>query len=181
MPKLFIAITVPTNVGADLAQLQPPATSGIRLVAPEQMHVTLHYVGTANLDALAATLQPIAVDAFTLDFADVGQFSSADNSTTLWAGVRASSELLGLHEQIAAVLKRDGYSLDARRYSPHVTLARCEPAVPAQVVTDFLSRNADCLFTRVAISGFALYSSTMMNSTPVYTLERHFPFLANSN
>ena len=181
MTKLFIAINLPSNVGAVLAQLQPPATQGIRLVAPEQMHVTLHYVGTANFDALAAALQPIAVDSFTLDFEGVGQFSSADDSTTLWAGVRASPELLGVHEQIAAVLKRDGYSLETRHYSPHVTLARCEPAVPARVVTDFLSRNADFLLPRVAVSGFALYTSTMTNSTPIYSPERHFPSKANSN
>src|SRR5262245_24161493 len=138
MMKLFIAINVPLVVAADLAQLQPPVTPGIRLVDPKQMHVTLHYVGTANFDAVAAALQPIAVHSFTLDFEGVGQFSSADQSTTLWAGVRASPELLDLHQQIAAVLRRDGHKLESRRYSPHVTLARCEPMAPANVVTDFL-------------------------------------------
>jgi 2'-5' RNA ligase len=179
MTKLFIAIKVPMALTANLAQLQPPATLGIRVVDPNQMHVTLHFVGTANVDALATALQPIAVKCFPLDFEGVWHFSSADGSTTLWAGVRASPELLDLHQQIASVLKREGYQLETRRYSPHVTLARGGSIVTAQAIAEFLSRNADFQISNVAISGFCLYSSMMTNSTPIYTIERHFPFVAN--
>src|SRR5688572_22480819 len=97
MMKLFVAIQVPMAAAAELAQLRPPVTPGIRLVDPEQMHVTLHFVGAANLDVVAAALEPLAVDAFTLDFEGVRQFLTEGGSTTLWAGVRPSTALLGLH------------------------------------------------------------------------------------
>lgn len=61
MTNLFIAIEVPMVAGASLAHLQPPPTTGIRLVVPAQMHVTLHCVGATNLAVLVAALQSVIV------------------------------------------------------------------------------------------------------------------------
>jgi 2'-5' RNA ligase len=114
------------------------------------------------------------VPTFTLAFAGVGQFPSADGAAILWAGVRPSPELLRLHAAIAATLASDGFRPESRPYTPHVTLARCEPGVPAKLIDEFLAGNAKLWLTAVTVAGFGLYSSTRVRDVPVYRCERSF-------
>jgi 2'-5' RNA ligase len=175
MPKLFVALDLPAAATAALVRMQPLPMAGIRLVAPEQMHVTLHYVGEGDTDRLALALQRVALPAFALTLGGAGQFPSAGGAVTLWAGVRASPELLALHAAVAAALAGEGFRPEARPYTPHVTLARCEPGVPAEVVTGFLTRQVAFSMAAVPVAGFGLFSSTFVGDAPVYRCERAFP------
>lgn len=177
MPRLFVAVDLPAAVAAKLARNQPPPMAGIRRVEPSQMHLTLHYIGEANIEPMAAALREVAVPAFSLALEGVGQFHSAGKAVTLWAGVRYSAELLELHAAIAAALAVAGYRPEARRYSPHITLARCKPLVPAGVVAEFLVRHAAFALPGVPVAAFGLYSSTLVGDAPVYRRERAFPLL----
>ena len=177
MPRLFVALDLPIAATAKLAHAQPPPMAGIRLVEPGQMHLTLHYIGEANIERMATALHAVAVPAFLLTLEGVGQFPSAGRAVTLWAGVRDNAELLELHAAVAAALAVVGYRPEARRYSPHITLARCKSVVPAGVVTEFLARNAALSLPGLPVTGFGLYSSTVVGGAPVYRRERSFPLL----
>src|SRR5438067_431463 len=142
MPKLFVAIDLPAVATEALAAIQPTPTAGVRLVARDQMHLTLHYLGEADRDRMANALQKLTVPIFALTLEGVGQFASTGGAVTLWAGVRESPELLRLHAAVATALGSEGFRPEARRYTPHVTLARCAPATPTDVVVDFLARHA---------------------------------------
>lgn len=177
MPRLFVAVDLPAAVTAQLARNQPPPTAGMRLVEPGQMHLTLHYIGEADIERMAAALQAVAVPAFSLTLEGVGQFPPAGKAAILWAGVRDNAELLGLHAAVAIALAVEGYRPEARRYSPHITLAKCKPVVPAGVVAKFLTRHAAFSLPGVPVAAFGLYSSTLAGDAPVYRRERSFPLL----
>lgn len=177
MPRLFVAIDLPAAVTAKLARQQPLPMDGIRLVEPSQMHLTLHYIGEADIERMALALQAVAVSAFSLTLEGVGRFPSAGNATILWAGVRENVELLGLHAAVAAALAITGYRPETRRYHPHITLARCKPLVPASVTAEFLARPAAFSLSEVPVVEFGLYSSTLFGDAPVYRRERSFPLL----
>ena len=175
MPKLFVAIDLPAAATEALAAIQPTPTAGVRLVARDQMHLTLHYLGEADRDRTAEALQEVTVPAFAITLEGVGQFASTGGAVTLWAGVRESPELLRLHAAVADALGGEGFRPEARRYIPHVTLARCAPATPAEVVVDFLARRADFAVVGVAVTGFTLCGSTFTDEAPVYWREAAFP------
>jgi RNA 2',3'-cyclic 3'-phosphodiesterase len=177
MPKLFVAIDLPTKATEALAAIQPAASAGIRLVSQDQMHVTLHYLGEADRDRTADALRTVALPAFTLTVEGVGQFTSVDG-TVLWAGVRESPELLRLHAAVATALGGQEFRPEARRYTPHVTLARCVPATRTDVVADFLARHAAFVLSGVAVTGFGLFSSTFSGEAPRYWAEAVFPLPA---
>lgn len=177
MPRLFVALDLPVAVTAKLARNQPPPMAGIRLVEPGQMHLTLHYIGQADIQRMAAALQTVAVPAFSLTLEGVGQFPPAGKAVTLWAGVQYNAALLALHAAIAVALAVEGYRPEARRYSPHITLARCKPLVPAGVVTEFLVRHTELSLPGVPVTAFGLYSSTLVGDASVYRRERSFPLL----
>jgi len=127
MPKLFVAIGLPAAATAALERIQPPPSAGIRLAEQNQMHLTLHYLGEADVESIAVALEVLAFQRFSLTLEGVGQFPSSGGAVTLWAGVRENADLLGLRTAVAAALAESGFRPEARRYAPHITLARCEP------------------------------------------------------
>lgn len=167
MPKLFTAIDLPDPVKTALARLQPAPAAGVRIVKPDQMHVTLHFFGDIDLDRIVALLQTVRVPSFDLALRGVGQFPSAQNSTTLWAGVEVGAGLRTLHDAIGAAIVAGGLPKEARSYNPHITLARCEAGTSSSLSTDFHGAS-------FRVSSFELYSSTMVDGVPHYRREREF-------
>lgn len=142
------------------------------------MHLTLHYLGDGDVEATTAALKLVAAPTFALTLDGVGRFSSADGAVTLWAGVRQSSELLGLHAAIADALAGLGYQPEARPYTPHVTLARCDPGSANDIIDCFLKQHADFSLTCGMVDEFGLYSSEFIDGVPVYRRQQTFALQA---
>jgi 2'-5' RNA ligase len=171
VPRLFVAIDLPEHATAALAALRPPPGPGVRLVEPDRMHLTLHFLGEAALEPVAAALRNVSAPSFDLRLEGVGRFPSADGGHILWAGVRDSAPLTELHRAVAEALSPTGHRPETRLYHPHLTLARCRPQAPPALVRDFLSRHAAFSLAPLPIRRFALYSSTLGRDGPVHRLE----------
>lgn len=123
--RLFIGLwPSPAVLGAVLAQRErwtwPP---GARLVAPDKLHLTLHFLGdvaTARIPELIAALEG-PTPAFTLRLvtAEVWRQGAA-----VLAPSAPPEELGALHDRIGATLQRLALPVEARRFRPHLTLAR---------------------------------------------------------
>jgi 2'-5' RNA ligase len=174
MARLFVAVDLPQDTRQALAAVQPAAVPGVRLVASDQMHVTLHYIGDGDIERIAKALATLSEPAFALSMEGVGQFCSADGSVTLWAAIQESNDLRRLHQNVATVLSIEGFRQEARPYTPHVTVARCEPKVGASVADEFLTRHARLHLPALPITAFSLYSSEFLDGVPVYRRERLF-------
>jgi 2'-5' RNA ligase len=173
MPKLFVALELPAVVTAELVKIQPPKMAGVRLVAPSQMHVTLHFLGEGDIARISAALQELSASVIGLEIEGVGRFQSAAGAITMWAGVKKNAELLALHAAVGTMLSAKGFQPETR-YNPHVTIARCEPAVPAGILTDFIEKQSSFSLPRVTISEFAVYSSVFVQDAPEYNREGTF-------
>jgi RNA 2',3'-cyclic 3'-phosphodiesterase len=175
MTRLFVALELPAAATAELARIQPVPLAGLRLAESGQMHLTLHYLGEADVERMAAALGAVAVPPFPLVIEGVGQFPSAGGAVTLWVGVRKSAELLRLCATVAAALAREGFQPEARAWAPHVTVARCESKVSAEVVDAFLARNEGFALPAVPVTEYGLYSSAFVGDVPVYQRVQSFP------
>jgi 2'-5' RNA ligase len=178
MARLFVAVDLPSVAKTALVAIQPANASGVRLVALSQVHITLHFIGAAEVDRMANALAGLASPAFTLSIEGVGQFRSASGNVTLWAGISDSPGLLRLHADVGAALEVAGFQPETRPYTPHITLARCKLDAADSVADDFLSRHADFALASVPISAFGLYSSEFVGGAPVYRCEKAFPLVA---
>jgi 2'-5' RNA ligase len=176
MPRLFVAVELPSNVKQALARAQPRPTTGLRLVTPEQMHLTLHFIGEAQLDLIAAALTAVKCSPFEIGIEGVGRFPTQGRATTLWAGVTNEIALRRLHASVGEALAVTGYQPESRLFAPHITLARCGHRVPERLVDDFLSQPAELEPTRIPVEGFAVFSSTIIDDAPVYKREQWFAF-----
>ena len=125
--RLFIGIPLAAELVRELVTLTTPlksAKDGLRWSAEEGWHITLQFLGQTNAqqyDCVTAALRGIRWDAFEIQLEPPGFF---DRAGVFFAGVRLSSELTGLQQQVVAVTKPCGFVPEDRPYHPHITLAR---------------------------------------------------------
>jgi 2'-5' RNA ligase len=123
--RMFIALWPDAAVRAELAQWRdgvawPASASPVRT---EQLHVTLHFLGSvalADIPKLAHGLD-VPFDPFQLEF---GQREVWHGGIAVLAPEVVPAPLLALHASLGAALERLGIAPEARPYRPHVTLAR---------------------------------------------------------
>jgi len=174
MKKLFVAFDLPVSIRKGLTSLQPGSGAGIRLVNQDQMHVTLYFIGDAKLDPIRTALDSVIGKTFSLTMQGLGQFRTSSRKTVLWAAIKESSQLNELRETIASVLHNHGVQKESKSYTPHVTLARCNPQAPAIIIDKFMKQNNNLDLPEFEINKFGLYTSTIINKLLVYTLEKSY-------
>jgi 2'-5' RNA ligase len=135
--RLFIALELPDEVRSELAAVQGRLPGdGVRWAAPASMHLTLQFLGEAA-EALVAPLVVALAAAPRVDLrlrlAGLGAFPDQWRPRVIWAGV--GGEMARLTELQAAVVAATaplGFAVEARPWSPHITLGRArQGAAPA--------------------------------------------------
>jgi len=134
--RAFIAIRVPAALGELSDAMRPlwPA-QGVRWVRPENLHLTLRFLGAAE-DAQIAVLRPgltaVAVrhEAFTDTVERSGCFPNRRRPKVIWAGVADEDGRWGaLQRDVEEVVCAAGWEPEERAFRPHVTLGRVRAAV----------------------------------------------------
>lgn len=178
--RLFIALPLPAAVRVALAALAEPLP-GVTWTVPEQLHVTLRFLGDvpdeAN-NAMAERLAAVQVAPFILPLEGLGSFPPNRPPRVLWMGVGAGHpRLFQLRQRVDDALLASGLQLDVRTFHPHVTLARTtENATPA--VVHWLHTRREFTAPPFQVEAFELYASELRPTGAVHTLRRRFP-LAN--
>ncbi len=129
--RLFIAI----NFDEDALDRFEAARERLRAQAGranysrrENLHLTLAFLGEqpgSRVTELEAAMLAASdgTEEFTLRFERAGRFRREDRDIC-WLGAARSRPLLELQARLADELKDRGFALEARRFSPHLTLAR---------------------------------------------------------
>jgi 2'-5' RNA ligase len=172
--RLFTALALPDEIARPLMLIQA-GVPGARWQKREQLHLTLRFIGEVDGAEAAAIDDALAmVDApgFTLELKGAGSFGGK-NPRDLWAGITASEPLLHLNRKIESALQRIGLEPEARKYTPHVTLARLRHA-PAGAVADYLTDHALYASQPFTVTAFALYSSKLTSDGSIYRVEKEY-------
>ena len=184
MPRYFIAIPLPDDARNRLVAVQPPVLRGMRILARDELHLTLHFLGELpvhDLEAVRTAVQTVNVQPFAVTIQGVGMFPSERHAKVLWAGVAVNSDLTEFHRAIGAVLTDAiGFRPEDRPYSPHITLARLDEPAPPEVIDRYLDENQGFEIARVPIDRFILYSSRFEDRVPKYQEEAVFSLVPAS-
>ena len=126
MTRLFVAVPLPAALRDALAVTRG-GLEGARWIAPSDYHLTLRFLGevtSADANALADALADLDAYPFDLEVAGFGAFGDGGPGA-LHLAVRPTDPLLRLKASVDEAARAAGLGPpDARRYSPHVTLAR---------------------------------------------------------
>ncbi len=170
MLRLFVGLRLPDAVRARLAILRA-GLPGARWVEPHNMHLTLRFIGEVDEDVAAeidVRLGAIVAEAFDLELAGLGTFGEGAKARALWAGVGAAvASLSHLQAKVDSAVVRAGLPPEARKFSPHVTLARLTRPPPARLLNYIAGNN---LFRAgpFPVTQFTLFESRPGNESPVY-------------
>ena len=170
--RLFVGLDLPDLLRERLTALSG-SLSGARWTPPENLHLTLRFIGETRRDAaeeIDHALAALRGRPFSLTLSGTGVLHRAGRPSALWAGVEDREPLERLHNKIETALQRIGLPPERKRFQPHVTLARvdtiAEPALAGWVQRHNLLRSES-----VAITHFTLFSSLLGKERPYYTAE----------
>jgi 2'-5' RNA ligase len=183
--RTFVAIELSNEARAVLAELQtrlkkitPP--NRIRWTAPENMHLTLHFLGdvaAADIEKIETALEAAAATCppFSLALADMGAFPNLRRPRVIWTGIQGNKAALEtLHRQLGQKLAGAiGFQPENRPYSPHLTLGRVKNGLPARPLDQLgqaLEREpAVGRLVELPVTEVCLMRSDLKPSGPIYT------------
>jgi len=171
--RLFVSLELPPAIAKHLAELNPNLR-GVRWLAPEQMHLTLSFLGDVPGDveeALKKNLEAIAWKAFFLPISGLGTFPGKGRPNILWVGVGTGHpHLFQLHKRVQEAAIGAGLEPELRSFHPHITLARCRD-ISAESVRPFLRAHAAFDAGMIHVESFCLNSSELGAAGSIYTRE----------
>jgi RNA 2',3'-cyclic 3'-phosphodiesterase len=179
--RTFIAIQLPDAVRMDILDLigglRPFGGSDVKWVRPENLHLTLKFLGDVEVKRIASVGDAIDMAAsarspFDLQLGGTGAFPNPRRPSVIWIGVRRGAEpLVSLAGAVETGLAELGYSPERRPFSAHLTVGRVRP-----------HGNAGKTVERMTETGFAcdpfrvdsvhLMKSDLLRSGAVYTTLR---------
>jgi 2'-5' RNA ligase len=175
MPRLFTGLEIPAPSVAALAS----ARGGVyraRWIEPSEYHVTLRFIGDVDLRAardVADALADIRRPPVCISFEGLSWFG-ADKPRAIVARIKPTAPLIELQSEHERRLRRIGLPLEARHFTPHVTLARLR-SVSAAAVADYLSARGALVAPLFEASRFVLYSARDSVGGGPYLVEAAYP------
>ncbi len=154
-----------------------PVVGEVRWVRPENVHLTLKFLGDvaeADLDRVAEVLEKIPErhEPFEVALSGFGAFPSARRARIFWAGIGEGSERLrALARDVELSLEPLGFEREARPYTPHLTLGRARGR-PASLETVEASAPGPHFWVR----RMELMKSVLGRSGAAYSTVAAYPF-----
>jgi 2'-5' RNA ligase len=131
--RLFVAVDLPEHaralVAAEQHRLAAQGGRAVRFVRPEQLHVTLAFMGSVEADRVDAIRTAVArgfeLAPFALVLGGLGVLPDARRPRVLYLGFEHGTEqVMALERLVAARVAECGIGLERRPFRPHLTLAR---------------------------------------------------------
>lgn len=146
--RCFVAIELSDDVKRPLLRLldeRLPRGRGVRWCSPQQLHLTLKFLGEVEqsqltgvrraLDAASAQLPP-----FELTLATLGVFPQPERPRVFWVGVDDPAEGCGRWLAAADPLFAElGFASEQRAFTPHITLGRSKSPEGGKLMRSLLS------------------------------------------
>ncbi|MGB0112969.1 MAG: RNA 2',3'-cyclic phosphodiesterase, partial [Ilumatobacteraceae bacterium] len=118
MTRLFVAIWPPDDVLVHLQDLERPKDQGVRWMPIENLHITLRFLGDADVDEVGGRLDDVTLPHAT---ARVGPANDVFAERSLILPVTGVDELASV---VTRTVRGLGTERERPRFLGHITLAR---------------------------------------------------------
>jgi len=175
---LFAALALPDDVADRLVALMK-GVSGAKWRPRENLHITLRFFGEIAepiADDLDAALEDIAARTapFEIQLKSAGAFGGGEPHS-IFIGATPTPALVKLAADCERAARRAGLAAEARKFTPHVTMAYLSGGADLERVRAFETRLGLFESRPFRVESFGLYSSWLRKSAPsLYTLEAEY-------
>ncbi|MBN1912082.1 MAG: RNA 2',3'-cyclic phosphodiesterase [Pirellulales bacterium] len=176
--RTFVAIPASADVRAAAGKLIEQLRSAsvdVKWVEPENLHVTVKFLGDVALKETARVCEAVQraaaeVEPFDLTFGGVGAFPNPARPRTIWLGTTGDeTSLLALHASVEKRLQKLGFRREARRFHAHLTLGRVRQFGPGLgQLSELLRQHAQTEAGRQSVCELVVFSSELTPSGPTY-------------
>jgi 2'-5' RNA ligase len=186
--RLFVALEIPAAVRENLAVLMDELRTAdvsssknkARWVRPENLHVTLKFIGNVDagkLDAIRGALAEVRSESgVELRFRGLGFFPNDKRPRVFWAGIEASPNLVALANEIDARMEKLNVPRETREFAPHLTLARFDPPGISEALRAATQKDSAREFGTLSTGELHLIESTTRSTGAEYTRLSSFAF-----
>ena len=175
--RAFIAIDIDEkNIVNRINQIQQHlwrTQESLKLVKPQNLHLTLKFLGNtqvALLEKVKLTLEEIAFHPFTINIQQIGGFPNSHHPRVIWAGIREEQDQLPkIADQLERKLNSLGFPPETRKFSPHLTIARVKTRRLRNEFITAIRELANIEVGKIFIKCLKLKKSELMAQGPIYT------------
>jgi RNA 2',3'-cyclic 3'-phosphodiesterase len=155
----------------------------LRLSRADNIHLTIHFLGNLDDDLEAAVMAglPAAfqMPPFEIALGRLGAFPNARAPRVVWVDVNGGrEELTSIHRELGTHLAAAGVALEARPFTPHLTLARVRVGQErrARRMTERLPE-VQVPAVRWRVDGIKRFHSDLSGPAPRYDAVQHVALL----
>jgi RNA 2',3'-cyclic 3'-phosphodiesterase len=143
----------------------------VRPVPPENLHLTLLFLGELperRLEDIDLAFRQLRAPGFEVALTGVGLFGGA-KPRVAYAGVAENPALRHLQAKVETAARGAGFDLAARRFAPHVTLARLPDRMPnRERLEAFVAARGGYAAPRFLVEDFRLFRSRLAQGGATY-------------
>lgn len=180
--RLFIAISLPAPQMKRIAEAQVALRkhfpqSCIRWVQPQNIHLTLFFLGQVPIEKIsqitsAMTFSAQNIKPINLEISDLGAFPYLNKPNVIWLGAKSDPQIFSLFDTLKDQLIRAKFSIESRPLSLHLTLARVSRNASNterdQIAKTLAKINIASLGMSM-VDSIQLYESDLRPTGPIYT------------
>ena len=182
MLRAFIAIEVPTGVQRAIADSTAALKSAlpkplIRWVVPQNVHLTLKFLGEVSPAALEKLAEILKMEVssysmFSISVGGLGAFPTPRRPRVIWIGLETPPALQALWHAVETVAARLGYTPEERPFSAHLTIGRVGQnisASDAQHIRSMLESTKVGALGTLRVEAVHIFKSDLLPGGSVYT------------
>ncbi len=169
--RYFLAIPLPEEIKEKLHRINTELSDfkDLRFVNPDNMHLTLLFLGENKVGEKIKELKKIRFKPFQLKTMKVSVFPEEGKIRLVWMELKKSKELTKLQKNIAELFNIE------KEYKPHITLARIKrintKEKEALIKKTKKQKNEELT---INVKNFKLYSSELTVLGPVHRVVEYF-------
>lgn len=190
--RSFVAVSLGNELKGELAALQAklknPPKPWIKWVDPENIHITLKFLGDTPLDKIETVKAVITgaaqgVKPFKLKAEGLGVFPNTIRAQVIWVGLTGDTHKLNeLQQRLEKRLETIGFPSENRKFSAHLTLGRVR-----REATSYQQQEAGKLVetiqyrfdSEISVKSIQLMKSQLTPKGPIYTRLTEVPLENN--
>lgn len=183
--RCFLAIELPDGIRESLASLQDrlrPVARGVRWSRPDQIHLTVKFLGEVpdvRLPAVCRAAEAVAAAGpqFHIRIGGTGCFPVRGPARIVWAGlVDPPKALFDCQRACEKAFASLGYPPEGRAFHPHLTLGRVNTSFPCEGIRAAVAAESGCSIGSFTATELTVFQSVLSASGPAYTAMGRVPF-----
>lgn len=184
--RTFVAFELPEEVKREAGKLIDELKStGVKATwsKPENLHLTLKFLGETTLDKVKFVTQALDEVAkkhtpYEASLQGAGGFPNAKRPRVIWVGVdQGAEETVRVAYDLEEVLAPLGFPKEERDFTPHLTLGRIKFPKPNPALAEKFEKSQQRFFGKWKVEGLALVKSTLHPKGPIYEVIHKSSFM----